>query len=404
MKKVFSLLLVVLMTFSMLAGCTSNNNENGNGGDETPADDGTPEIALVCSAAGKNDNGYNQRAIEGLNDYSSKTGRPVSVVETSDSLSVPDALAQLAAAGVKLIFSLEYDFDALISGVGGAEPLAKQYPDTTFVIFNANPNSDGKGGYIHDNVITVLFDVHEGSYLAGYLAVQVNENLEELFDTSAYGFNLDPASNRVMGYIGGNSSEGIFVFTYGFMEGISYAAGEYDAKYNFLSTHDAGFADATIGSTFADSCYTAGANVVYGVAGNVGTGVDSKAADTGRLSIEVDANKDADRPGNILTSVLKNTQVPVQAICDAYVNGSVRNNLLLTYSVASGGAGITDLETISKYIKDDGKAKWEEIKTKLADVQKKMESGEIVVTDAQAGEKLNPAKLENLTWTDGALQ
>jgi len=358
------------------------------------------EIAIVTSAAGKNDNGYNQSAIEGLAKVASQYNVKTKVVETSDSLTVPDALKQLAASGTKLIFSLEYDFDALINGVGGSKPLAEQYPNTTFVVFNANPNLDSNGKTKFKNVISVLFDVHEASYLAGYLSVYINENLKDLFDTKSYAFNMDKATNRNLGFIGGTASDGIQVFSYGYMEGASLAAGEFKTKYKYTSKYDAGFGDPTVGSSFASSCYTAGANIVFAVAGNVGTGVTSKAADAKRLSIEVDANKDAMQPGYILTSVLKNTNVPVEAISEAFMKGNISTlPSMLSYNLNSGATGITDLATISKYIKPTGKAKWEEIKAKVAKISSMIKSGEIKVTNAQAGEKFNPSKVPNIIYT-----
>ncbi len=361
------------------------------------------EVAVVCSAAGKNDNGYNQSAIQGLAQVAESLKLGTKVVETSDSLTVPDALKQLASSGTKLIFSLEYDFDALVNGVGGAKPLAEQFPNTTFVVFNANPNVNENGQTKHKNVISVLFDVHEASFLAGYLSVYMNENLAALFDKAAYDFNYDTTTNRKLGFIGGTASEGIQVFSYGYMEGASYAAGELGAKYSYMSKYDAGFGDAAVGSSFAASCYTAGANIVYAVAGNVGTGVTSKAADAKRLAIEVDANKDSLRPGNILTSVLKNTNVPVLAIATAYKDGKIAElGNLVSYNLDSGATGITDLATISASVKGDGAALWDAIKAKTAAVADKIKTGQIVVTNAQEGGKFNPAMLPNLTYTTEA--
>jgi len=387
-RRVFSILLALGLSAVglLLASCGPAKPQN--------------EIAIICSAAGKNDNGYNQSAIEGLAKVESELKVKTKVVETSDSLTVPDALKQMAAAGTKLIFSLEYDFDALVNGVGGAKPLAEQFLKTTFVVFNANPNVDKDGKTKYPNVISVLFDVHEASFLAGYLSVYVNENLKDLFDSSAYAFNYNKATNRNLGFIGGTASEGIQVFSYGFMEGASFAAGELGVKYRYTSKYDAGSGDATIGSSFAASCYTAGANIVYAVAGNVGTGVTSKAADVKRLAIEVDANKDAMRPGNILTSVLKNTNVPVVAISEAYKNGKLASlSSILSYNLDSGATGITDLATISTKIKASGAAKWDEIKAKVAAVSDKIKSGAIKVTNAQAGAKFDPKNVSNITYS-----
>jgi basic membrane protein A and related proteins len=361
------------------------------------------EVAIVCSAAGKNDNGYNQSAIEGLAKAEASLKITTKVVETSDSLTVPNALKQLAAAGTKVIFSLEYDFDALVNGVGGEKPLAAQYPNTTFVVFNANPNLDKDGKPKFKNVISVLFDVHEASFLAGYLSVYVNENLKSLFVPADYAFNLNQKTNRKLGFIGGTASDGIQVFSYGFMEGASLAAGELGAKYSYISKYDAGFGDASVGASFAGSCYGSGANIVYAVAGNVGTGVTSKAADAKRLAIEVDANKDSVRPGNILTSVLKNTNVPVVAISEAYKSGKLAALAnVISYNLDSGATGITDLQTISGKIAPSGKAAWEGILAKLAAVSDKVKKGEIKITNAQAGEKFNPKTVPNLAFTTEA--
>ena len=87
------------------------------------------KIALVASAAGANDNGYNQTAIEGLKQLASETGVEYKVVEATTDY--PGTLKTLAQAGFNLIYSLEYDFTALIEGVGGEKPLAEQFPDTT---------------------------------------------------------------------------------------------------------------------------------------------------------------------------------------------------------------------------------------------------------------------------------
>ena len=394
-KVLASLLMVAVLLSSLLltsCGKKKDSGDSGDSGDSAPS--GKTEIAVVCSAAGKNDNGYNQSAIEGLEKVGEEEGLAYKVVETSDSLSVPDALKQLASGGVKLIFSLEYDFDALIKGVGGEKALAEQYPETTFVVFNAQPNVDDAGNTIHENVISVLFNVHEASFVAGYLSVLVNENVDALFDSEKYDFNADQNTNRVLGFVGGTASDGITVFATGYYEGANEAAKELGVEYEAVQKLDAGFADAAVGSSFAQSVYTAGGNIVYSVAGNVGTGVTSKAADSKRLAIEVDANKDDQRPGNILTSCLKNTNVPVTDLVEKYKAGTLKeSDLLLNYTLKSGATGLTDMAVISEHIKD--KDVWKEIQDKADIISKKIEDGEIKVTNEQIGEKLDPSTLTN---------
>ena len=219
MKKRTSAIAMALVLLSALIFMGCGGNEGGN----AKKGNSDLKVAVVCSGSGQNDNGYNQSACDGIKETAEEIGCEYKIIEPVNG--VPEALETLADDGYNLIFSLEYDFDALIKGVGGSEAIASQYPDTTFVVFNDNPNKDESGEQIHKNVISVLFDVHEASYLAGYLSVQINENMDKLFDDS-YGLTpLDTA--RGIGFIGGTNSNGILVYSYGFIEGINRAAEEY---------------------------------------------------------------------------------------------------------------------------------------------------------------------------------
>ena len=354
------------------------------------------KVAIICSAAGQNDNGYNQSAVEGAKKAADEFGIEYKVVEPTTG--VPQALESLADDGYNVIFNLEYDFEALIQGTGGAQPIAEMYPDTTFVCVNDNPNQDEDGNTIHDNVISVLFDVHQASFVAGALTTLVNENAETLFGTD--GYNFTPADNggRSVGFIGGTNSNGITVFSYGYIEGINYEAEKLGVNYDYYAKYDAGFADSATGSTVAGTYYNQGANIVFSVAGSVGDGVASKAKEEGKLAIQVDANKDDQQPGYVLTSVIKNTEVPVYDIVKEAVNGKIdKMDRAQTYSLASGAASITDLSEISKHIQDSGKDKWEEIKTEIKDVEDKISDVKIVVTDAQSGEEFDASKCPNVT-------
>ncbi len=403
-KKVACLAMSAMMSLSVLAGCGSSNaaNSTANTGSAaasaaSAAPKSDKKIAIVCDSAGQNDNGYNQAAVEGAKKVSSEFGMTYKVVEPTNG--VPATLEALAEDGYNVIFSLEYDFDALIKGVGGSKPIAEQYPDTTFVVFNDNPNVKEDGSVKYKNVISVMFDVHEGSFLAGALSVLVNENADTLFGTTGYKFTKPDNGGRAIGFIGGTNSNGITVFSYGYIQGINYMAKELNVKYDYYAKYDAGFTDSALGSTVAGTYFDKGANIVYGVAGSVGDGVTSKAKEVGKLAIQVDANKDAQQPGYVLTSVLKNTDIPVYAICKALNEGKLASmENLQSFSLGSGATGITDLAEISKAIAstDTAKAKWTEIQMKVADIKSKIGT-DIKVVNAAAGEKFDPATCPNVT-------
>ncbi|MEG0979485.1 MAG: BMP family ABC transporter substrate-binding protein [Oscillospiraceae bacterium] len=378
----FCLASVILGTL-FLAGC----GKNGDGEKDLG-------IALITSAAGANDKGYNQSAIKGLEKVKKELGINYKVTESKD---IPESLTQLAEAGYKLIFTLEYNFDALIKGVGGAKPIAEQYPDTTFVVFNDNPNKKEDGSPIHKNVVSVMFDVHEAAFLSGVLSTYIIENSATLLSPDQY--NLTTGQNgRKVGFIGGTKSNGISVFSYGFAEGINYAANQLGVNYTIYSDYNAGFSDSALGATKANTYFADGANVVLSSAGAVGDGVTSKAKEVKKFAIEVDADKDANQPGYILTSVLKNTEVPVYEISKMFKENKLSevNGKEISYNLASGATGITTLKEIEKNILPSGKAKWDEIKKIIDDAKKGIESGKIKVTNAQAGEKINKDKLTNI--------
>lgn len=383
-KKLIATLTMLVLIISLFSGCGSKQAVSKDLG-----------IALITSAAGANDNGYNASAIKGLEKVKSQLGINYKVVESTD---IPGSITELAKAGYKLIFSLEYNFDALINGVGGGKSIAEQYPNTTFVVFNDNPNVNADGSVKHKNVISVLFDVHEASFLAGALSVLVNENHKDLFDASKYNFTEGDAG-RKLGFFGGTKSNGITVYSYGFAEGANYEANKFNVKYTDITDYNVGFTDSAAGATKANSYYSDGSNVIISVAGSVGDGVTAKAKEVKKLAIEVDANKDNNQPGYILTSVMKNTEVPVFSIAQNYKNNTMSevNGKVISYDLASKATGITDLSVIEAQVKDSGKAKWNEIKAELDAISKKIASGEIKVTNAQVGEKFDKASLKNVT-------
>ena len=387
--KAIGLVLSGVLVLGGLTGCGGSEEEGG----EAKSD---VKVAIVCDSAGQNDNGYNQSAVDGVKKAAEEFGVEYKVVEPTTG--VPQALEALADDGYNLIFNLEYDFEALVAGTGGAQPIAEMYPDTTFVCFNDNPNKDDKGEVIHDNVISVLFDVHESSYVAGALAALVNENSETLFGTENYKFTPADNGGRAIGFIGGTNSNGITVFSYGFIEGINHIAEKLGVNYDYYAKYDAGFSDSATGSTVAGTYYNQGANVVFSVAGSVGDGAAAKAKEAGKLAIHVDGNKDAQQPGYILTSVIKNTEVPVYEIIKSMVDGTIKDSeRVQNYSLASKATSITDLAEISKCVTEDGQAKWEEIKAEIAEIEAQIADGTIKVVNAQNGEELDAAACANVT-------
>lgn len=383
---ILSLLLVLVLALTACGNAGGEKDSTNTKAADSSVNASDVKVGVVCSAAGQNDSGYNKAIVDKINALAKEKGFHAQIVEPTNG--VPNAIETLAEDDYKLIFSMEYDFEALINGVGGAKPLAEQYPDATFVIFNDNPNVDDAGNVKHKNVISVLFDVNESSYLAGYLYGLVNEAHDRLFDDSYKFVSVDDA--RVAGFIGGTNSGGILVYSYAFIQGLNDMAAEADVKYDYYTKYDAGFTDSALGSTVAGTFYDNKANIVFAVAGTVGDGITSKAKEVGRLAIQVDANLDDQQPGFVLTSVLKLTDVPGETILNSYLDGKIGElDNLQTFGIKSGATDITDLSEISKYIKDE--ALWKEIQEKTNEKKEAIIDGSLKVINAQAGETFDAA-------------
>lgn len=401
--KIMAVLIGCSLAAASLTGCgqsAADANQQASDTDDkedTAGDSTDAKIAIVCDASGQNDNGYNQSAVEGAKECADSLGVEYKVVEPTESIG--NTLSILAEDGCDLIFSMEYDFDALINGEAGAQPIAEQYPDTTFVVFNATPNLDESGAAIHDNVISVLYNVNESSYLAGALSVLVNENADVLLGEN---YDVTPVDDaRALGFIGATDSDGITVFSVGYAEGAQHVAEELGVNYDFYAKYDAGFADTAGGSTVAGTYYTNGANVVYAVAGAVGDGVASKAKEVKKLMVHVDANKDSQQPGYILTSVIKNTEVVVKALTEAFLDGSLDGmERIQIYDLGSDATSITDLSTFASSIEqsDEAQEKWQEITAYLADLKTQISEGKITVTNMQNGDSFDQSTCPNINF------
>ena len=376
---------LVLASILLVVGCGGKSEESD-----------ILHVGLIVSAAGANDNGYNEFSIEGLNAVAEKYSIETKVVDNADD--VPGALTLLAAAGYDLIFSLEYNFDALINNDGSGKSIAEQYPETTFVIFNAFANTAEDGSKIQPNVVEVLFSVNEGSFLAGALSVLANENADVLFGGDYKFVSTDEA--RAVGFLGGTASSGISVFGNGFISGVDYEAEKLGVTYDYYSDYAAGFAATPAVAQTIATYYDAGCNIIYAAAGGVAVSMRNEAKKAGRLCVDVDANQDAQVPGTILTSVLKNTNVPVFDITEKLVNGELGavSGTDIYYSMNSGATGITDLSVIEGFVlqTDEAQAVWADIKAEIASIEEQIGSGAIDVIDAQSGEEIDWAELENV--------
>ena len=277
--------------------------------------------ALVISQSGLGDQSYNDLAYEGFKRGLAATGIEGRPIESKDVVAqAADILRRASDADFGLVVDLEYAHgDALLE-------VAADYPDTDYVILN----QVRKG----DNIASVLFQEQEGSYLAGTLAALVTT------DTAIEGINAAP----VIGVIGGTKSAGIDKFIAGYIQGAKAANPDVEV----LVAYSNNFADPSIGLQMTKAMFEQGADIVFQVAGGTGMGVIQAAKEAGHYAIGVDTDQDGIAPGSVLASMIKRTDVAVEAMVKDYAAGKFPGGETVAFGLAQDGVGLSEM----KYTKD----------------------------------------------------
>jgi len=335
-------LVVVLLLSLILTACGGAADT----GETAPAEE-TFRVAMITAQGGLGDRSYNDSGYLGLTRAEEELGIEVQVIESPDPVSEGEQLLRTAAEnGFDLVITLEYShFDPLAR-------VAPDYPDTAFAIVNIVVEGP--------NVISVLFDDHEGSFLAGALAALVT--------TMDGNDQVNPEA--IIGAIGGTQSPGIDKFIVGYTEGAQYINPDIEV----LSAYANGFGDPANGQELALAMYDQGADIIFQIAGGTGEGIFQAAEDTNHYAIGVDSDQDYIKPGFILTSMLKRVDVAVFDLCSRLVDGTLETGVVVEYGLAEGGVALSDME----YTLDMIPAEFME---QIADIQQMIIDGEIVVTD-----------------------
>ncbi|MDC0658365.1 BMP family ABC transporter substrate-binding protein [Leisingera sp. SS27] len=296
------------------------------------------EPALIFDLGGKFDKSFNEAAHGGAQRWAEETGESYREIELQSEAQREQALRRFAEAGANPIVMVGFAFADALGQV------AADYPDTKFTIIDMVVEGD--------NVRSVVFNEHEGSYLVGMMAAMASK------------------SNTV-GFIGGMDIPLIRKFACGYAEGVKAANPDATVIANMTGTTPAAWNDPVKGSELTKAQISQGADVVYAAAGGTGVGVLQTAADEGILSIGVDSNQNHLHPGKVLTSMTKKVG---NAVFEAFSDGAEMETGFSVMGLANGGVG---------YAMDEHNAPLvsAEMQAAVDDAAAKIASGEIKVHD-----------------------
>lgn len=308
MKKLLSLMLVMVLGISVLTGCSGGDSDSGSN---------TFELALITDVGTIDDKSFNQGAWEGLvkyateNEITHKYYQPAE--KTTDAYLSSIDLA--VKAGAKVVVTPGFLFEPAVFKAQDT------YPDVKFILLDGSPK-EGQDTevVVGDNTYSVFYAEEQAGFLAGYAAVK--EGYTKL------------------GFMGGMAVPAVVRFGYGFVQGAEYAAEEIgitglEVKYNYTG----GFNATPEVQSKAASWYQGGTEVIFACGGAVGNSVMAAAEASSGKVIGVDVDQSAES-ATVITSAMKMLGQSVYDAIAAYYADSFPGGVSATLGADVDGVGL----------------------------------------------------------------
>ncbi|GGC89977.1 putative lipoprotein YufN [Thalassobacillus devorans] len=350
------LILTLLLAIGMVLGaCGSSDGDSedaeGSGSDNSNGEEAAGDdfsVAMVTDVGGIDDKSFNQSAWEGLTAFGEENGmekgQGIDYAQSTSDADYNTNLNRLVRSDYNLIYGIGFLLAPAI------EEVADQNPDTNFGIVDSVVEKD--------NVASIVFKEHQGSFLVGVAAAMKTE------------------SDKV-GFIGGVDSDLINKFEAGFRAGVKSVNKDIEVKVQYAGAFDA----PDDGKAIASNMYSQGIDVIYHASGGTGNGVfaqakDLKQNDADRNVWVIGVDRDQHEEGQIndtnvtLTSMVKRVDVAVQDVSTNAMNGEFPGGEVVEYGLEDDAISVATTNE---------EAMTDEIKTAVEDWKEKIVNGEVEV-------------------------
>jgi basic membrane protein A len=317
---------LVLVLGSILAGSASHS------ADIKPA--------VVFDLGGKYDKSFNEGVVNGVERFKAETKIAPAEFEVTNETQFEQAHRRFAQRGQDPILGVGFNQAIAV------EKVAKEFPKVHFTVID--------GVVKLENVKSVLFKEHEGSFLVGVLAAMASKTGK-------------------IGFVGGMDIPLIRRFACGYEQGIKYVNPRAELIQSMTGTTPAAWSDPARGGELAKGQFDRGVDVVYAAAGGTGIGVLQAAKDRGKLAIGVDSNQNHVHPGTILTSMVKRVDLVAYETFKESMNGTWAPGMSIL-GLKEGGVDWALDDNNAKLITPEMKVKADQAKSDII-------SGKIVVHD-----------------------
>lgn len=325
-KKIRFKAISLIICVCLLTGLT------GCGKKDIPPED-MVDILLITDVGTVNDGSYNQGAWEGIQQYSSETGKIAKYYEPSDT-SVDAYLEQIELGidnGAQVVVCPGYLFGETVYKA------QSKFKDTHFILLDGIPhNEDYSDETIGDNVMSVLFEEDEAGFLAGYAAVR------------------DGYTN--LAFMGGIPEDAVIRYGYGFVQGADYASIEMGIpvyiRYTYTNTF---YEDDSVEATAA-SWYDNGTEVIFACGGAMGRSVMRAAENhNGKvIGVDIDQHNESE---TVITSAMKSLDSAVYKGLNAHFTDTFPGGTSSVFSAKENGVELPmDSSKFNKFMSSDYEA------------------------------------------------
>lgn len=354
--------LAAVAATALLAACSAGGGTPAGGSSAGTAS--TFTYALITPGAA-GDGGFIDSAIAGTKKAVTDLGVTGRVVEADSVSQQEGVIRSTVATQPNIILAPGLDPNSLLA-------VAKENPKQLFGV-----PSDIFVDKLPNNVQAFSINVHESSFLGGYVAGSLTQT-------------------KKVGAVLGIDNPGLNQFYYGYKQGVLAACPDCTVTPSYLNGQ---FSNPSVGQEAALALYQNGNDIVFAVAGLSGQGVFTAATQEKKYAIGVDSNQDGAAPGTVIVSVMKRVDQTTYNLIEGAMKGKFKPGF-----VAAGMAdGVTGLSWAdgSTVFQDKGPAalasKVPDLKTKVADLQKQILAGSLVVCDALNAPKSDACAAAGLT-------
>ena len=289
------------------------------------------KFGLLLDKGGKDDKSFNAAAFAGASKAKEELGIQLKVVEASDDNSYEPQLRNFVRAKFDLIVAVGFAQGEALKKVALANP------KSNFVIIDFEVRQA--------NVKAVLFEEHEGSFLAGALAA------------------MHSKSNTV-GFLGGMDIPLIRRFEMAYFAGAKHINPKLKTVSNFVGVTGEAWNNPAKAKELTLAQISKNVDVVFGAAGASTMGMLDAAAEKKKLAIGVDSNQNGLKPGTVLTSMMKRVDVAVYNAMKESNEGKFKGGVQ-RMGLKDDGVALAFDEYNSKIVSSADREKIEKLKAEI---------------------------------------